>query len=165
MSPALDSPVLCPRAFRVRYRSSCRASSSPPGAACTHLWLGAGPAPSFSGGSLLPSLGSHLDSECGPSAFDFILSSLGTEESQQVPGGAQANSLDVRVDPVGLQAMAKVPPSPDRHKSHWLSLAPVHGAAYSFTGMERSSVSWGPHTGPPVFATGLRKWSFSRAPR
>lgn len=43
-------------------------------------------------GSLAPSLKSHLASECGPSAFDLILSSLGTEESQTgVPGGAQVN--------------------------------------------------------------------------
>lgn len=62
-----------------------------------------------------------------------------------------------------LQAVSEVPPRLDRHKSHWLSLGHVPGVAYSFVGIESGSATWGPHTGPIVFAMGLRKWGFSRA--
>lgn len=80
MSTTLDSLVSSPWALQVLYRSSLSLPSlgyerTPliRGWACP-LFLGAD-------SSLVPSLKSHLDSECGPSAFDLILSSLGTEES------------------------------------------------------------------------------------
>lgn len=86
MSTTLDSLVSSPWALQVLYRSSLGCERTPlvRGWACP-LFLGAD-------SSLVPSLKSHLDSDCGLSAFDLILSSLGTEESQTgVPGGSQGN--------------------------------------------------------------------------